>query len=97
MSWRITTAFAGYYAGAWCLMGIDGVGIEQNELTGLERCPVERQTRLCLTLSLVRLGRAQANIHLVELEGILLAGTVRRHMLVAIQNIVYERRSFDLW
>ena len=67
-----------------------------NELTGLDRCPVERRIRLCWTLSLLRLGRAQADIHLIELEGILLAGTIRRHMLVAIQDIVYKRRSFDL-
>ena len=34
--------------------------------------------------SLRRVGRAQVDIHLIELEGIFLTGTIGRHRLVAI-------------
>jgi hypothetical protein len=41
-------------------------------------------------------SRGKRDIHLIELENILFAGTIRRYTLVAIQDIVYERWPFGL-
>ncbi len=45
---------------------------------------------------LLRIGCAQANIHLIELEGIFFAAAIGRYDLVAIQDIISESRPFGL-